>query len=121
MRECGICHTSAGGSKWQSLPAACPASTEAVARTSERRSDRMDRTVFDKAVFASAPGHVKPSFEDVADYVAQRAPDIEAAKVWKSMGQLVPGHVFTNAQHVEWAIEVQRVNTRLRLRLGKGV
>lgn len=72
----------------------------------------MEASVFDKPVFGHQntgwPKNI--AYEDVESYVHTYAPDVSVDKVWESMDLLVPGHVFTNRQHIDWAIEVQRVN-----------
>lgn len=72
----------------------------------------MQCSILDSSVSACAPDHQRLSFHDVAEYVAQQAPDLSANRVWKNMSRLVPSHVFTNRQHIEWAIEIERVNAR---------
>ena len=72
----------------------------------------MEASVYDKPVFGQQnTGRPKGlAYEDVESYVRANAPDVRADKVWDSMDRLIPGHIFTNRQHIEWAIEVERVN-----------
>jgi hypothetical protein len=72
----------------------------------------MEASVYDRPVFGplNAGRPKELDYEHVEDYVREHAPELAPDKVWESMDTLLPTHVFTNRQHIEWAIEVERVN-----------
>jgi hypothetical protein len=73
----------------------------------------MEASVYDRPVFDFKLGGGKLAYDDVVGYVAEHAPDVDPDVVWANLAHLLPSHVFTNRQHIDWGIEVERVNHRL--------
>jgi hypothetical protein len=73
----------------------------------------MEASVYDRPVFDRGLGRGKLGYDDVVGYVTTNAPDVDPDVVWANLAHLLPSHVFTHRQHIDWGIEIERVNNRL--------